>query len=397
MAGEVSAQPANPEFYFYLSHAPTSASVPDHWLRIFYEQLTREVKRQARSEMGTGFADMQVAGDDRDATVAVALNAARVLVPLYSPDYFAHPAREEATFRQRLALADANPAVGHIQPVLWEPLLTDDRGLDPDMQRALELGAGYEDYARLGLRSMCQLGQYQRAYREIVRKLATRIVDVAENAILAPTAARPLVEIDQPVSTEPHFVIAVIAPFEAKMPVRRERSCYGNSAVLWRPFRNSHDLPIAQYTARVATSLMLPTRIVDFAAGHAYLHTAPGVILIDPWMLAHPDGPALLRAAMNSLRLQWVTVMIVVDRNDPQYAARGMALADQALALGVRLRGLKQARDAAEFHLEISKAVTRTRQRFITRPRVPGYPPVAPPVPPAPPPRVEEEHDDHQP
>src|SRR5689334_11929181 len=104
MAGETSVQPV-PELYFYLSHA--AASLPDHWMRTFYEHLAREVKRLARTTLEIGFADLQLTGEERDAAAALAVNTARVFVPLYSPEFLAQPSREEATFRARLQAAGA--------------------------------------------------------------------------------------------------------------------------------------------------------------------------------------------------------------------------------------------------------------------------------------------------
>lgn len=359
--------PAVREIYFYLSHARASTSTPDLWVQTFYGHLVEEVRRLAGADapMDIGYADFQLIGEEREALVAEAINAARVFVALYSPEYLPLPSREQVTFEQRLKLAAAERAAQHFQLVLWAPITSNRQAAD--LGPALELGADFPEYIELGLRTMCQLAAHATHYAEIVRRLAARIVEVAENAVLRPTTARSLMELSRPAPRDTPFVIAVIAPVESRLPaVRREHQYYGARAVLWRPFRNRYEIPIADHTAKIARSMMLPsTSIVDFAAGDTSLETCPGVILIDPWVLEQPDGLQLLRAAFAALRRQWITVMVVVDRLDPQYDDRGRELAYQAMAMSGHAQGLKLARDADEFDAVMSRAVNRSRQRFI--------------------------------
>jgi FxsC-like protein len=352
------------DIYFYLSHARAPSMPVDYWVRKFYDDLCVEVEDLARLdlEMEVGFADFMPPGGERDSSVSRAINAARVLVPLYSPDYLTWPLRERATFLERLGAADeVDP---HIQPVIWVPGAAESEL--PDVAQALELGEGFPDYAQRGLATMCRLKAYEKAYRAIVRRLAERVVEVAEQAPLEATTPRTLLEVSDPATVEIPFIIAVVAPIESRLPVRRSSACYGSRSMMWRPFRNSHEVPVADYTSQVARKFMLPTRIVDFAAGDNRLDTSPGVILVDPWVLAREDGKALVRAAFEALR-QWVTLVVVVDRFDPQYDEIGSGLANDAMRLGASGQGHKLARDANEFEHLIGKVVARTRRQYLSQ------------------------------
>lgn len=369
--------------YFYLSHARMPSMVIDHWVRKFYDDLFEAVRRLGRrqADLEIGFGDFLPPGADRDAEMERAVGAARVFVPLYSPEYVDSPPRDRVAFLSRWV--DAGAKTGNVQPVLWAPLAP---GREfPDLASALELGADLPDYARHGLSAMCRLRVHAGGYEVLVQRLAARIVDAAERAAPVPKTVRQTVELP-PSQPEISFIIAVIAPNESRMPPRRQAMCYGSRSTAWRPFRNSHSAPIADYTAQVAASLMMPTRIVDFIASDNRLDTSPGVILIDPWVLAQDDGRAMLRAAFAALR-RWVTLVVVVDRNDPQYET-GSALADEVMRMGHGAAGHKVVRDVREFEQQVGRLIARTRLQYLNKSPKPG--PETTPPPGAPPPGLPE-------
>jgi FxsC-like protein len=362
------------EAYFYLSHARAPSMVVDHWVRTFYEDLLACVGDLAphNLELEIGFADFMPPGPDREAAIDRAVGGARVFVPLYSPEYLDAPPRDRAMFIDRL-LAGGSEKSGHTQPVLWVPCPPG--RTFPDLALATELGADVPGYARHGLSAMCRLKGHAENYHRVVRRLAERIIEAADVAPPAVALTRPPVEVTVASQADVSFVIAVIAPMESRLPPRRQAMCYGPRSTGWRPFRNSQALPIAEHTAHVAARFMMPTRVVDFAAGDNRLDTSPGVILIDPWMLAHDGGRAVLRAAFEALR-QWVHLVVVVDRTDPQYDI-GSALAADVMRMGSGSSGHKLVRDVREFEQQIGRLIARTRRSYLNRPLKAG--PEAPP------------------
>lgn len=355
--------------YFYLSHARSPSMQVDHWIQRFYLDLAEEVADVAgpNTRIDNGFADFMPTGRDRESAITRALGAAHCFVPLYSPEYLYWPSREREVFQQRLSLAGLAAAFPHIQPVLWAPIQAN--RLLGDLDQAKELGADFAGYLENGLRSMVRLSEHAVSYRAIVRKLAERIASTASSSALAPSTARTASEPSAPFSGITRFVIAVIAPTVGRLPVNRSGDYYGPRAVLWQPFHSSISVPIAEYTEGVARSMMMPTRVVDFADGSAGMESAPGVILVDPWALETPDDRSLVKAALSRLR-PWATLVVVVDRKDPQFARRVVDLADEVMTMAGKLRpqGHKRISGAAEFELEIGKIIGRNRRAFLNSP-----------------------------
>lgn len=344
--------------YFYLSHARPASGAVDYWVRTFFEDLRDAVRDRARrgSELEIGGGDLMPPGPAREARVARAVAAARVFVPLLSPEYVASPPIDSQLFRDKHGRRAA------VAPVLWVPLPP---GRDfPHLRSALELGADLPDYARFGLSTMSRLRAHVHDYETLVHRLAGRVVEAAEQ----PGTAEPgaLLGLALPARADISFIIAVIAPCEGRIAPRRQLNCYGSRPVEWRPFRADDDVPIADYTARVAGAMRMPTRIVDFLGNDNFLDTSPGVILVDPWVVGHDGGKAVVRAAFDALR-QWVTMVVVIDHNDPQYE-QGSAFTDEVLRIGRGSPDHKVVRDRSEFEQQIGKLISRTRRHYLNRP-----------------------------
>jgi FxsC-like protein len=351
--------------YFYLSHVRAPSMVVDHWAQKFFDDLCDAVRGFTRRnlELDIGFGDFQPAGPDRDAEIDRAVAAARVFVPLYSPEYLDSPPRDHELFRDRLRAANLTET-GSILPVIWAPV---PRGRSsPELQTALELGGDLPDYAMHGLSVMCRLKTHAETYYLVVQRLAERIVKEAQVPLPAVGAARSSAGTAAHPDAERQYIVAVIAPSENRMPPRRQNICYGSRSIAWRPFRNRQSLPIAEYTAQLARNMMMPTQVVDFASGDNRLDTSPGVILIDPWVLDLDGGKALLRAAFDALR-QWVALVVVIDHYDPQYEAAATR-ADLVIRMGASSAGHKVVRDVREFEQQIGKLIGRTRRQFLNKP-----------------------------
>jgi FxsC-like protein len=380
--------------YFFLSyaHVPPNQeltrgderdSEPDYWVKVFFDELHGAVKRFARPDSGLdiGFYDPQLPpGSDWKALLAAELGAAEVFVPLYSPRYltWSWPRTERESFQGRLAATGAEHADRHIQPVLWTPIPWTDESSAADREMALSLGEGLPDYAENGLCALRMLTPYHDQYYEIVDRLARRIVDVAELTPMGASAV-PVLQAyrsEIPVGMETPFVVAVLAPTAAERPAGRAGTTYGRTAAQWRPFLSGGTVPVAEYAANLAERLGLPAKIVAFGAGDPPFASAPGLLLVDPWIAADESGRARLAEAIAALP-DWVVTVVVIDPDDPD-AARGGELTETVNGMlpNADPPRVRDARGPQEFEQLVPFLVTQTRGRYLVRAKV--YPPSGP-------------------
>jgi FxsC-like protein len=212
----------------------------------------------------------------------------------------------------------------------------------------------------------------RRDYRTVLDRLARDIVRVAEQTPLGPSHAPEPSGTANPARTATPFVIAVLSPTTRRLPPERDSAAYGSTPLQWRPFRDAQARPIVDYAASVAERLGLPTQIVDFASiGDAFV-ASPGVLIIDPWIIAGPPWSTTLADVARALP-QWVTPLVIVDKRDPQYGSRGGALTEQATSMlpftGIpRERVRRQAPvadDVEEFVRLMPMIVAQTRRKFL--------------------------------
>jgi len=362
--------------YFYLSYAHSAppsdraASETDHWVGVFYRQLTEAVRRVADPGAGLaiGLFDEHIQpGSDWNAAVGDALGSAEVFVALYSPGYFnkSWPLREKESFQQRLRDIEGVPdRQQHILPVLWIPLLS--WTTPPEIRDALALGEGVPEYAENGLRALCMLPSYQRQYKIILDRIAARIVDVAERAPVRPSWAPPPDDVPAINQSRPRFVVAVVAPVDDHRPPGRDRHGYGAHAWQWRPFADEPAVPLAQYIADTAERLGLSARAVTYADLPQTITENAAVLLIDPWAAAEPAAAEQLRSTLDRLP-EWVMPLVVVDPRDPQYLERGAELA-RTVAGMITPSGPPQIiepRDARQFFMSVPVLVTEARRRYL--------------------------------
>ena len=305
-------------------------------------------------------ADLYPPGPNHDAEIDHVAAGARVFVPLFSPDYVASPPRDSSLFLDNHSLT--RQRISRVQPVLWVPLA---HGSDfPHLSAALELGGDLPDYHRRGLAALSRLRSHLDEYQAVVRRLAGRIVEAADQPAPDLRAERP-VRSSFPARNALSFVIAVIAPSENRLAPHRQRTCYNARPTDWRPFRNHDYRPIADDTARIAGAMRMPTLIVDFAGNDGFVGGSPAVILVDPWVLEHHGGAEMVRAAFDAL-CPWVAMAVVVDRNDPQYD-QGSRLVDEVIRLGHGSHH-KVVHDREEFQQQIGKLISRVRRQYLNRP-----------------------------
>ncbi|MDG4759423.1 TIR-like protein FxsC [Micromonospora sp. WMMD710] len=373
--------------YFFLSYAhsaPLGARADsDVWVGQFFDDLAEEVTRQARPVAGMriGFFDQHIPlGADWKAALAEALGDAEVFVPLYSPGYFSRPwaLGERDSFRARLVAAGSDRlTAGHLAPVLWIPIPSwEDQ---PEVDDALDLGRDVPEYAENGLRALCMLASYREQYQLLLSRLAGQIVHVAERRPLGPSRAPSMDEVTRPVSADPDFVVAVLAPTRDRLPAERDPSGYASSGRLWRPYGSRQELPAAEYAASTAERLGLTARTADFAQAAGLLDRRPAVLLVDPWIVAAPGSPADLASRLRGLR-EWVVPLVVTDDGDGQDAA-GWATEVMELLHDAGRPQVKHACTMREFVDLMPALVTEARRRFLKHAPVVGFDPPPGPVP----------------
>ncbi|MEH1127668.1 TIR-like protein FxsC [Micromonospora sp. CPCC 206061] len=362
-ASGAAAPPTGRGTYFFLSYAhpaPSSEYTPadaDPWVRVFFEDLSGEVRRHARppSGMEIGIFDQQLPmGSDVKAALAGALSDAQVFVPLYSPDYFSRswPLRERQSFLDRVAASGSPDTDRHVLPVLWIPFPSWDE--TPEVRRALDLGDGIPAYAENGMRALCMLAPYRDDYTRLLERLAGQIVRLTERSPLDASPAPRLDEVtDAPVpkgaDAETPFVVAVMAPAGV----------------------DRLSLPVAQYAASTAERLGFSAQVEAYNDGSGLFARAPGVLLIDPWAAGGPGGIQSLRAATKDLP-EWVVPVVIADRDDPRYDERGARLAGEVMDM-LTAAGLKRAQSVAqvkEFVDIMPNIVTHARRQYLRNARV---------------------------
>jgi esterase/lipase superfamily enzyme/MinD-like ATPase involved in chromosome partitioning or flagellar assembly len=180
-----------PEFLFYISYARSDL---DESLERFFTDLAGRVR--VLGDMAPtaipGFVDLDIApGTDWHQELERALHVSRVLVPIYSPAYFASESagREFQAFLMRAVDASRQT---DILPVIW----VQPTQLPPNAQHiAYNAVSLPEVYKNLGLRSLMRLRRYEGAYAEFLNGYARRLVEIASQVRPVSGAPTPLAQI----------------------------------------------------------------------------------------------------------------------------------------------------------------------------------------------------------
>ncbi len=326
--------------YFFLSyaHSPPLEGIlradPDRWVRTFFSDLENSVQRRASatSQLDPGFFDQNIPlNSNWKASLTRALSSAEVFVPLYSPSYFARswPGKEWAAFQQRVRDSGLSEPLRRFAPVLWVPLPA---GQDPPgLDEALAVDAPAA-YAENGLCALLRLTPYRESYRLIVDRLAAQIVELAEVTPLPRSAAPDFDDVTSPFEpglTVSVFTVIVAAPARADLPAERDPTGYGDRGVDWRPYTRDQSLSLAEYAAWVAEQLDFAVQIRGLGNVAGAAHGTPGVVIIDPWLLASAERTHDLESLVDGLP-SWVMPLLILDAEDKE---RGGRLAEQAQAM----------------------------------------------------------------
>jgi hypothetical protein len=310
--------------------------------------------------MNIGFFDQQIPPtSDLKAELSEALGQAEVFVPLYSPGYFTKTwtLRERGVFLNRLATAETPGSDRHLIPVLWTPFPSWRKPTSVD--EALELGEGIPEYAENGVRALRMLSSYRDSYNLVLHRLATKIIHAVEHYPIGPSPAADLRQIPAALSDDPAFIVTALTP-------RRARADERGSGVAWRPFAGSQVLPVAEYAASTAERLGLSTRVVDFDQVPPLVDRSPVVVIIDPRILADPDGEQTLRAAFMGLP-EWVLPLVVAQGDDSRHSGPTPRLADRAMTVleSVRETTVPRTDGLEELVADLPRVITRARRAYL--------------------------------
>lgn len=324
---------------FFLSYARTPGphgADADQPVFSFYDDLRRQVARLTRvTAQDAGHVEAPDASSDAWQS---ALAACRVFVPLYAPRYFTDPlcGRQWTAFRRR-----GGPHYGRaVVPVLWVPP-TDGTTLPPaalDISTHLPRAGGAEErraqdrYAESGLYRLMELEDDQRAYRQVLARLAERVARAAKDSP-APAGAEQvgdrhgLEDAFAPQRSKPTLRITVLAPTAGRLPPGRETATYGPDTESWRPYRTASG-SLTQQAIALAGNLGFEPELVAFdKAYESIAHDGPGrelarpvapwVLVVDAWALGDPRTSDMVRRIDRANR-PWLAVMAVLAGDDPQ-------------------------------------------------------------------------------
>jgi FxsC-like protein len=311
--------------YFFLSHAHTHDG--DGLVRDVFEDLSWRVREVAGADRHEAVGHVarcdRLTGPGGEA-IGRELARAKLLVPLYSPRYFASPecGRVVSAIIRRDNVTGSG--VVPIAPLLWIPPV---RSWPPVPALPIEV-PDVERYDGDGLLDvMLSRGapDADRCYDAVLDTLARFIVERAASVTL------PVDRTIDPAScpnaftraaTAPRVSVHVLAPDLSRLPVGRERGQYGATSLHWTPYLGEAPEGLGSRVETMARHLgYQPTLaaaddIEEDVCGRDP-PSGPAILLLDPWALEHAKWRDQLEAFDRQER-PWVTVMAAWNLNDPQ-------------------------------------------------------------------------------
>ncbi|MFD3501857.1 TIR-like protein FxsC [Streptomyces sp. NPDC058676] len=334
--------------YFFLSYAHTPSwgegrFDPDHWVRVFYQDLCDNIMAMTSLPAGAavGYMDRGMSsGEDWSRELSESLASCRVLVPLISPRYFASDlcGREWYAFLERIIQAQADGALGRtspIVPVLWTHV---DFEQLPESVRGFQIHhPSYGDrYADDGIYGLIKLRRLRDEYEETVHRLARQIVSAAEEAPLPPGRPRPLTATPsafKPRGDSPRRIhLTVAAPTRDSVPAFRDPRPYGESALDWNPYPSESTRPIAVLAEELTRALdyRVTVSTLDDEEGESDTDQgSPGILILDRWVLADEQRRDRLRLFDRQAR-PWQGAILPWSHADVQgHGEKGRRLSEQ--------------------------------------------------------------------
>jgi FxsC-like protein len=346
------------DYQFFLSYSRRDArergKTENTWFSRFRDDLIRDVGREANlpssvADDDVGFYDRQAidVGARWNDVLADALQTSRVLVALYSPNYFNSPncGKEFQIFRERVAAgqkAEKGQPPAYIVPVLWDPpgkLLTLPESVSALQFDHASLGA---DYAEMGLMSLLRLKQYESAYQQFLIAITGRIAKAAKAKRLPRSETRPYEKIESafhasatqlPAADVPAVKgvkaawLVYVAGAEADYQnVHPKPQGYGSTGGEWQPYFPGESL-IGAIASNVASGKNLspqPLTVTDKLVSHlqdAEDNNTMAVIIVDPWSIAIKSFETAMRD-LDRARLTNCGVIVVWNEKDAETQKR---------------------------------------------------------------------------
>jgi FxsC-like protein len=353
-----------PDYSFFFSYASMDRDVPDResevtdrrdLLRIFFNDLDKEMKGQGYAD--GGFFDKLRLEARWKPELEQGLASSRVLVPLYSRNYFRSPycAKEWETFRLRYLENDTHryPDVTGSQvilPVHWKaPVVL------PDAVSEFQLKyEGYPaEYKQWGLEYLLSFKRYGNAYKNFVRQFALellRLADAQGAAKVRDVQGFDTLNPGFPGHSTPglkYVRYVFVAGLKIQMlNLGRSNSSYANYQDRrdWRPCFPDLDRPVEG----IATG---PAK--DDNRGFEYLAPTPGLmdqlrearrlnnvilVVVDPWSVKLPEFHQFL-TDFDIEEFPNSGVLVNWNGKDPETAAK---MEELRLVLGDYFRGRKK-------------------------------------------------------
>ncbi|MEU8266778.1 TIR-like protein FxsC [Sphaerisporangium sp. NPDC049002] len=315
--------------YFFLSYEPTpkygpdDMGDPDMWVVSFFEKLCAVVSESVGLPLAAvGHLDRERPRTGWSARTATALETCKVFVPLYTPRYFASErcGREWSVFARRIerSVGEFEP-MNAIVPVLWvpTPLPKLPTATEPVKFESSALG---ETYQRLGLYGIMRTG-LRDEYEISLRRLAQRIVEVAESARVLPGSEANYHLAQNAFTGYPRRKLQIIlAPAPASSPDDRSDAYYGGGDSEWNPYYPHTSTSLAEYATDLVRNLEYAPEVLTFRESSdqvlgTVVPTAPAVLIVDPWAAGDPELLDQLRQ-LDDLEKPWIDVIVPWNRDD---------------------------------------------------------------------------------
>jgi FxsC-like protein len=405
------------DYRFFLSYSRRDAKEQgkkeNAWFKRFREDLVRDVAREAK--LPTDLPEEEVAFYDREGidladpwrhALLEGLQASRVIVCLYSQNYFAseYSGKEFQVFLRRQA---ENPAAGRrFIPILWDAPTKLPEPLPGVLAEAqfthASLGALYAEKGLLHLLRMQEEVEYQRFLLAIADKINRAGRDLLARANIGtldrvPSAfhkAKPATPGgDAPGGMTTAWMIYV-AGTQADYVKRKHTQAYGAAGYEWQPYQPESPGIVGALASQVVAAKGLFPHGLAIAADlreqlrHAEEKNTMVLILVDPWAVEITTYDHVF-TTVDRDRLDNCGVIIPWNASDPELAepdpgagggalgaTRGDAL---QLSLAQSLSHIWDATDLvfvkhvpseAEFKLALGRAIDEIRARISKRGRL---------------------------
>jgi FxsC-like protein len=180
-------------------------------------------------------------------------------------------------------------------------------------------------YSKEGFYGIIKLSRYRQDYEQAVRRLARRIVDVANRLRIEPSdppdyrsSRNAFDRIPQPGGRRIRLMVA--AHDMRSLPDDRNPFYYGPTAGDWNPYRPKCSQTLAEHAAEVTRRHRYRPTISMLEEGRPNLKAdkepeAPGLLLVDLWTAASADRRSQL-SQFDADSQEWESVLVPMNRED---------------------------------------------------------------------------------